>query len=87
MLTVRRNQDWWQNGPLLAYGKRVRFSGSRLTWQYYPGQGIQIQWLGTFARMNNLFLAGGHDPELRETAHRAIEAVRRGVVEYSVVDQ
>lgn len=29
----------------------------------------------------------GLDPELRETAHRAIEAVRRGVVEYSVFDQ
>ncbi len=68
VLTIRRNADWWQNGPLLSFGKRVRFTGSRLTWQYYPGNGIQIQWLGTFARMNNLFLAGGHDPELRETA-------------------
>ena len=68
VLTIRRNADWWQNGPLLTYGKRVRFTGSRLTWQYFPGQGIQIHWLGTFARMNNLFLAGGHDPELRETA-------------------
>ena len=29
----------------------------------------------------------GLDPELRETADRAIEAVRRGVVEYSVFDQ
>ncbi len=68
LLTIRRNADWWQKGPILSYGKRVRFTGSRLTWQYYPGQGIQIQWLGTFARMNALFLAGGHDPELRETA-------------------
>ncbi len=68
LLTIRRNSDWWQNGPLLTYRKRVRFAGSRLTWQYYPGHGIQIQWLGTFARMNNLFLAGGHDAELRETA-------------------
>lgn len=68
MLTVRRNADWWQKGPLLTYGKRVRFTGSRLTWQYYPGNGIQIQWLGTFSRMNALFLSGGHDAELRETA-------------------
>ena len=73
MLTIRRNADWWQNGPLLSYGRRVRFTGSRLTWQYYPGQGIQIQWLGTFARMNNLFLAGGHDPELGETADEVAE--------------
>ena len=78
MLTIRRNADWWQNGPLLAYGRRVRFSGSRLTWQYYPGAGIQIQWLGTFARMNNLFLAGGHDPELGETVDEVSEhAVER----------
>jgi hypothetical protein len=78
LLTVRRNQDWWENGPLLSYGKRVRFTGSRLTWQYYPGQGIQIQWLGTFARMNNLFLAGGHDAELREMAQEvSAHAVER----------
>jgi hypothetical protein len=73
MLTIRRNADWWQKGPLLAYGKRVRFTGSRLTWQYYPGSGIQIQWLGTFARMNNLFLAKGYDKELGEFADEISE--------------
>ena len=28
----------------------MTFSGSQLVWQYYPGQGIQVQWLGTFGR-------------------------------------
>ena len=28
----------------------MSFAGSQLVWQYYPGQGIQIQWLGTFGR-------------------------------------
>jgi hypothetical protein len=58
--TVRRNAQWWgANGPL-AYGRRIRFPGSRLVWQSYPGQGVQIQWLGTFGRMNQLFLAKDH---------------------------
>lgn len=65
MLTLRRNAQWWKDGPLLAYGRRVRFAHSRLVWQSYPGQGIQVQWLGTFARANQLYLADGYDDELR----------------------
>ncbi len=64
MLTLRRNAAWWRSGPLLPYGRRVRFAHSRLVWQSYPGQGIQVQWLGTFARANQLYLAGGYDDEL-----------------------
>ena len=65
MLTLRRNLQWWKSGPLLTYGRRVRFAHSRLVWQSYPGSGIQIQWLATFARANQLYLAGGYDDELR----------------------
>ena len=65
MLTLRRNAAWWRRGPLLPYGQRVRFAHSRLVWQSYPGQGIQVQWLGTFARANQLYLAGAYDDELR----------------------
>ena len=65
MLTLRRNVQWWARGPLLPYGQRVRFAHSRLVWQSYPGQGIQIQWLGTFARANQLYLALAYDAELR----------------------
>ena len=49
-LTLQRNRAWWAGGPLLRYGQRVSFAGSQLVWQYYPGQGIQVQWLGTFGR-------------------------------------
>ncbi len=66
--TIRRNAEWWKSGSLLSYGRRIRFSGSRLVWQSYPGQGIQIQWLGTFGRMNQLFLAKGYDTELHDMA-------------------
>ena len=66
--TVRRNAQWWAAKPALTYGRRLRFAGSRLVWQAYPGQGIQIQWLGTFGRMNQLFLAKGYDTEVAQMA-------------------
>lgn len=69
--TVARNRQWWSTGRLLGYGERVAFSGSRLVWQSYPGQGIQIQWLGTFGKANGLFLSGEHDIELRELLDEA----------------
>ena len=73
LMTVKRNAQWWgTNGPL-AYGRRIRFDGSRLVWQSYPGQGVQIQWLGTFGRMNQLFLAKGYDTEVGAMA-REIES-------------
>lgn len=69
--TVARNRQWWTNGPLLPAGRRVGFKGSRLVWQAYPGQGLQIQWLGTFGKANGLFLSGKHDPEFRELLDEA----------------
>lgn len=62
--TLRRNRQWWTTGPLLSYGQRVEFPSSRLVWQYYPGQGIQIQWLATFGKANALFQARTKDAEL-----------------------
>ena len=64
-LTLQRNRAWWAGGPLLRYGQRVSFAGSQLVWQYYPGQGIQVQWLGTFGRANGLWQAKTRDHELR----------------------
>jgi hypothetical protein len=64
-LTLQRNRAWWSGGPLLRYGQRVMFADSQLVWQYYPGQGIQVQWLGTFGRANGLFQQMGRDDELR----------------------
>lgn len=56
--TLDRNRQWWTTGPLLAYGQRVEFSGSGLVWQYYPGQGIELQVLGTFGKADGLYTAG-----------------------------
>jgi hypothetical protein len=57
-LTLERNVQWWTSGRLLSYGQRVGFPGSGLVWEYYPGQGIQLQVLASFARANALYAAG-----------------------------
>ena len=62
--TVRRNRQWWASGPLLRNGARVSFQGSRLVWQHYAGEGLQIQWLGTFGKVNGLW-QGGYATSLR----------------------
>jgi hypothetical protein len=56
--TLARNRQWWANGPLLSYGQRVEFAGSPLVWEYYPGQGIQLQVLGSFGKADGLYTAG-----------------------------
>jgi hypothetical protein len=64
-LTLERNRTWWTTGPLLASRVRVSFSGSKLVWEYYPGQGIEIQWLGTFGEGNG-FYSGGQNTNLKQ---------------------
>ena len=44
--------------------QRVEFSDSELVWQYYPGEGIELQVLGTFGKANGLWMAKD-DAELR----------------------
>jgi len=70
-LTLERNRQWWTSGPLLSDGQRVSFPGSRLVWQYYAGQGVEIQWLGTFGQANGLFQAGD-DGGLRAVLDEAV---------------
>jgi D-glucuronyl C5-epimerase C-terminus len=55
--TLERNRQWWTTGSLLGYGQRVEFSDSELVWQFYPGEGIQLQVLGTFGKANGLWMA------------------------------
>jgi hypothetical protein len=56
--TVDRNRQWWTTGPLLSNSQRVEFAGSRLVWEYYAGQGIQLQVLGSFGKANGLYTSG-----------------------------
>jgi hypothetical protein len=70
--TVARNRQWWADGPLLRDHQRVGFASSRLVWQYYAGQGLQIQWLGTFGRANGYWQGGTYDTQLRQILDEAL---------------
>src|SRR5205085_6742009 len=48
----------WTTGPLLATGERVSFQNSQLVWEYYPGQGIELQELGSFGQADWMYQAG-----------------------------
>ena len=64
-LTLDRNREWWTSGTLLRSGDRITFRGSRLIFQYYPGEGVQLQMLANFGRANGLW-EGGFDESLGE---------------------
>lgn len=70
-LTIERNREWWTKSSLLSYGDRVSFPGSRLVWEYYPGQGIELQWLATFGEANGYFLSGTENGPLRQVLEEA----------------
>jgi hypothetical protein len=63
-LTLQRNRQWWTSESLLGGSQRVSFPGSQIVWEHYPGQGIEIQWLGTFGE-GNAFFAAHEDTRLR----------------------
>jgi D-glucuronyl C5-epimerase C-terminus len=65
-LTLERNRQWWTTQPLVSSRVRVSFPHSLLVWEYYAGQGIQIQWLGTFGEANGYYLSGHENSNLRQ---------------------
>jgi len=65
-LTLERNRQWWTTEPLVGSGVRVSFPGSKLVWEHYAGQGIEIQWLGTFGSANGYYLSGHENANLRQ---------------------
>ena len=69
--TVQRNREFWTTQALPSADERVSFTGSRLVWEYYPGQGVEIQWLGTFGEANGYFLSN-QDMALQEVLDEAI---------------
>jgi hypothetical protein len=78
-LTLANNRQWWSTGPLLASGQRVQFAGSELVWEYYPGQGIELQELGSFGEADGLYTGGPADyPQLHQLMSELIPlAVKR----------
>jgi hypothetical protein len=65
-LTLENNRHWWTTEPLLSSGTRVSFPGSKIVWEYYAGQGIEIQWLGTFGEANGYYLSGHENANLHQ---------------------
>src|SRR4051794_18030782 len=57
-LTITRNTAYWPYQPLLNYGARLSFPGSELVYGFYPGHGVQIQWLATFGKLNAYWTGG-----------------------------
>jgi hypothetical protein len=66
ILTLERNRKWWTTEPLLSGGERVSFPPSEIVWQYYAGQGLEIQWLGTFGKANGYYLSGHENSNLKQ---------------------
>ncbi len=79
-LTLGYNRQWWASGSVPSGGSYVEFSGSQLVWEYYPGQGIELQVLGTFGKADGLYTAGAADyPQMESLLAQMIPlAVNRG---------
>jgi D-glucuronyl C5-epimerase C-terminus len=60
-LTLDRNREWWAAGRPLTPYQEVEFPGSRLVWEYYPGQGIELQQHDSFSKADALCKAGPSD--------------------------
>jgi hypothetical protein len=60
-LTLNNNVHWWKTGTLLSGEQYVEFSGSQLVWEYYPGQGIELQVLASFGKADGLYTGGPAD--------------------------
>ncbi len=79
-LTLGYNRQWWATGTVPSANSYVEFTGSELLWEYYPGQGIELQVLGTFGKADGLYTGGSADyPEMEALLAQMIPlAVNRG---------
>ena len=53
--TLAANATWWTEGSIPAAGARVSVNGSPVIWQYYRGQGLELQVLANFGKANALW--------------------------------
>jgi hypothetical protein len=59
--TLAANATWWSEGSIPSSGARLSVDGSPVIWQYYPGQGIELQMLANFGKANALWNARRKD--------------------------
>ncbi len=78
-LTLERNRQWWTSEPMLSGDQRLSFPPSKIVWEHYPGQGIEIQWLATFGEANGYYLSNHENGNLRQLLGEVIPlATKRG---------
>ena len=52
-LVLDKNREYWRSsGPIPAAGERIKFYGSLVIFQYYPGEGLQLQQLANWGKVN-----------------------------------
>jgi hypothetical protein len=87
-LTVGRNVQWWKTGVVPSSGEAVEFSGSQIVWEYYPGQGIELQVLGTFGKADGLY-TGNQYPQMLSLVNEMLPlaASRNGALAWEYLFQ
>ena len=53
-LTLQRNTQFWLRSPFPGSRGYVQFRGSQMLWEYYVGEGLQLQPLANFKKANAL---------------------------------
>jgi hypothetical protein len=78
--TLDYNRQWWASGTVPSSGQYVEFAGSQLVWEYYAGQGIELQVLASFGKADGMYTAGAADyPQMEQLLSQIIPlAVNRG---------
>jgi hypothetical protein len=77
-LELRRNTQYWRSKPYPGARDWIRFRGSEVLFQYFPGRGLQLHPLGTFKRANTLhgFCVKGGGPCRRAKLGRLLDAMK-----------
>jgi len=63
-LILDRNREWWAKAGPPGSGARLRFDGSRVIFQYFPGKGLQFHPLANFGQANGYWY-GKRNSDLR----------------------
>jgi hypothetical protein len=56
-LMLDRNVRWWSKAGPPGIGARLRFGSSRVIFQYFPGEGLQLHPLANFGQANGFWYA------------------------------
>src|SRR6059058_3824886 len=77
-LLLNRNRQWWAKAGPPSSGARLRFSPSRVIFQYFPNEGLQLHPLANFGEANGYWYAH-RENDLRSLLADLTEiAVNRG---------